>query len=163
MRMTAQDEMVEARLLGFPVPLYARGAARHADLLREFALIATSGADEQDSVPDRLLQLITELRASYGTFAGPALDRVHEAMERGEERVDVTYVLPPAAREAAVELLRMLDEADAYCRSGDLLTLAPDEELVRFRHWYLGELIRQLGGGEAIPWDRFADDPVVLA
>jgi hypothetical protein len=46
----------------------------------------------------------------------------------------------------------MLDETDAFCRDGTLLTLAPAEDVVAFRRWYLTQVIEQLEGRPAQPW-----------
>jgi hypothetical protein len=62
------------------------------------------------------------------------------------------YRVPLAAGEACVELNAMLDEADEFCREGDLLTLATPADQVAFRRWFLGEFVEQLGGGAPTPW-----------
>jgi hypothetical protein len=50
----------------------------------------------------------------------------------------------------------MLDEADEYCRSGQhLLTLAADDEIVRFRHWYLEQFIAQIAGEQPVAWPDY--------
>ncbi|MDX6219829.1 MAG: hypothetical protein QOJ48_1510, partial [Frankiales bacterium] len=36
-----------------------------------------------------------------------------------------------------------------------LLTLAADEEIVRFRHWYLVQFIDQIAGGEPTAWPQY--------
>jgi hypothetical protein len=46
----------------------------------------------------------------------------------------------------------MLDETDEFCREGALLTLAPPEDVVAFRRWYLAELVEQVAGRPAQPW-----------
>jgi hypothetical protein len=46
----------------------------------------------------------------------------------------------------------MLEEADEYCRSDQLLTLATPPTLVAFRRWYLGEFIAQIDGRPPQPW-----------
>jgi len=51
----------------------------------------------------------------------------------------------------------MLDEADDYCRRGDhLLTLATPAEELRFRRWFVGEFVEQLGGAAPTPWPAYA-------
>lgn len=46
----------------------------------------------------------------------------------------------------------MLDETDDFCRDGSLLTLAPEEDVVAFRRWYVGQLMAQVRVGSASPW-----------
>ena len=70
---------------------------------------------------------------------------------------ELAYHLPPAARQACVELTRMLDEADDYCRDGEhLLTLATPDDVRLFRDWYLGEMVRQLDGAPPESWPDYA-------
>jgi hypothetical protein len=66
--------------------------------------------------------------------------------------VTLVYRVPPEIRDAVIALAGMLAEADEYCRQGDLLTLAPPPEAVRFRDWYLSEFVRQCDGLPAKPW-----------
>ena len=63
------------------------------------------------------------------------------------------FALPEAAGPACVELGKMLDEADDYCRAGHhLLTLATPDEIRIFRDWYLGQVREQLAGAPPEPW-----------
>lgn len=66
--------------------------------------------------------------------------------------MDLTLLVPAAARGAAVELMGLLEEADDYCRRGELLTLATSPELVAFRNWYLGQVVEQIDGRPPTPW-----------
>jgi hypothetical protein len=60
--------------------------------------------------------------------------------------------VPASAGSAATALGEMLDEADEFCRAGDLLTLAAPDDSVEFRRWYLGEIVGQLAGRAPTPW-----------
>ena len=51
-----------------------------------------------------------------------------------------------------MELTGLLEEADDYCRRGELLTLATPPELVAFRNWYLGQVVEQIDGRPPTPW-----------
>ena len=46
----------------------------------------------------------------------------------------------------------MLDETDEFCRDGTLLTLQADDDVVAFRRWYLREVVDQIAGRPARPW-----------
>ena len=46
----------------------------------------------------------------------------------------------------------LFDEADEFCRRGDLLTLAESSEVHAFRTWYIEEYVRQLDGGPPTSW-----------
>ena len=165
--MTAQaagrDELREVRILGFPLDVYQRTAEAFEGLRREFALVALR-TPEALEVPARLLQLIEALTDEFeGASSEP--DRLRdEAISRGEHVVDeLVHHLPPAAEAACVALNGMLDEADEFCRQGEiLLSLASPPEAVVFRRWYLGEMTAQLHGEPPIPWSE-VDQEAVLA
>lgn len=148
--------MVEVRLLGLPVALWARTQQHTDELLREFVLIAVQLHDEADTaapLPVRLTQVVEELSATYGAFSTAQVDRLFRAAAAGEDALDLTYLVPAAAADAARHLADLLNEADEYCRSGQhLLTLETPAELIRFREWYLEEFRRQIGGARPTPW-----------
>ena len=146
------DELVEVRLLGLPLEIWQRSQEHVDGLLREFALIVQD-AEARAATPGRLLALVQELNAGYGEFSAEQRLAMEAAFERGEAAIDVTYRVPPAAAGAAQALGDILEEADEYCRRGDhLLTLATPPEGVRFRRWFVGEFVGQLGGARPRPW-----------
>lgn len=159
--MTAGDldpvelELVDVILLNFPLEVYLQ-AQEHADgLLREFTLIAQDRASgNAHTVPARLLAIVDELSAQFaGVSSGPEAER-DAAIDRGEHSIDLHYRVPHTAADASRHLLSILDEADAYCRSGDhLLSLATPPQELAFRRWFLGEFIDQLAGVDPYPWD----------
>ncbi len=149
-------ELVEVRLLRFPLALWQRSQEHVDELLREFALIA-QGEDEHSSVPRRLLNLVAELSATYaGLSVGTEQER-DEAIERGEAEIDLLYRTPREAAGAVQHLGDMLDQADAYCRQGShLLTLQTPPDQLRFRQWFLAEFLRQFDGAPPVPWPEYA-------
>ena len=141
-------------LLEFPLPLFLRAQEHQADLMREFAYVAEP--HDSDDVPDRLVLISAWLQERFGAFTA-APDAVRDAaLARGDATVDLEFNVPHEAAAAAASLSKLLDEADNYCRRGDLLTLATPPDLVAFRHWYLGEFPAQISGGSATPWSRVA-------
>ena len=132
-----------------PLAVMQRSSEHSDELLREFALIREEGSDH---VPARLLALVEELRARFGSFSEGALQAMQDAVERGDETIDLHYEVPPAVGAAARQLGDLLEEADEFCRAGDLLTLATHPEGVAFRRWYLGEFQRQIDGQPPRPW-----------
>ncbi|MGH9153237.1 MAG: hypothetical protein ACRD03_12755 [Acidimicrobiales bacterium] len=158
-------ELRQVRLIRFPLDVHGRATEAFEGLRREFQLIAmrTAGAGE---VPDRLLRLVDALGVRYRGFASEA-DRARDAAaERGDKEVDeLVYRVPAEVGEACVDLSRMIDEADEFCRRGELLlTLASPAEAVAFRRWYLGEFTAQIAGEPPLPWpdadrDALAGDP----
>lgn len=149
----ADTELVEVHLLGLPLALLARAVEHSDELTREFSHVAEA---DSDSVPARLTALSQQLQGRYGAFTVPVQERIDAATARGDEAVDVTFRVPPSAADAASQLWALLDEADAYCRAGDLLTLAPPPEVLMLRRWYLSQFIDQIRGSEPVSFADFA-------
>ena len=146
------DGLVEVRLLRLPLEIWQRTQEHVDGLLREFALIIQD-AEARSAAPGRLLALVQELNAGYGSFSEEQRREMEAALERGEAEIDMSYEVPPGAAGAARQLGDMLDEADEYCRRGDhLLTLATPPEELRFRRWFISEFVDQLGGAPPTPW-----------
>lgn len=150
--------LVHVELRRIPLPLYARARQHSEELQREFALIRLSQDDNVDSVPNRLLELIDALSGRFGAFAEPSHADLDDALRRGETHADVVFSVPEEAAPAAEALGRLLDEADDFCRHGDLLTLGAPEQVVAFRRWFLGEFVRQIPGEPPKPWPEADDD-----
>jgi anti-sigma B factor antagonist len=146
------DDLIEVTILGLPVSLHRRTAAHMDDLQREFELILRSEKADAD-VPERLHALIAELEDRFGGVSEQPSEQIAAAGARGDERVDLVFVVPREVAEASKRLLDLLEEADRYCAStGHLLTLATPPESVAYRRWLLGEFIRQASGERARPW-----------
>lgn len=144
------EELVEVHILGFPLPLFERSRRHMEELTREFEFIAESGGDHP--TPARLLDLVERVGLRFAGLNDVAEARVDAALARGDESLDVTYRVPYAASAACTELDAMLDEADEFCRHGELLTLATPPEQVAFRRWFLNEFVRQLAGEAPTRW-----------
>ena len=156
MTMMEDTRLVTVRLIGLPLDVHARAEEHNEDLMREFAHIAHSTPDVTERIPNRLLALVARLRAEYDPVTAPVRDAMEAARAQGQTSVDLTYHVPPAASRAADELSELLDEADEFCRSGDLLTLATPPDLLRYRRWFLGEFRRQIAGEPPTAWDDTA-------
>jgi hypothetical protein len=159
--MSVTSELVEVHLLALPVQLAARSQQHFEELMREFVLVAAGheqGHSEHE-VPGRLMDLVQTLVQQYGAVAGPAEERLADAIDRGDQVID-DHVLevPATAGPAARALGDLIEEADEYCRRGHhLLTLATPADCVAYRRWYLGQVITQLQGADPTPWsDRDA-------
>lgn len=152
----AQPELHDIQLVDLPLDVLARSQEHNDGLTREFALIATSLAG--DSVPQRLQQLSDQLQTQYAMYTEETRQRIDAAILQGERELDVIYTVPGDVLGACFLLNDMLEEADDFCRKGDLLTLATPPDLVRFRRWFLGEFVRQISGDAPVPWRDYADD-----
>ena len=145
------EGLCEVRLVRFPLRVYARATEHYQELFREFALLAASTPEDSDEVPARLMRLIDALGRRYPPQTEHEAERA-AALERGELSGDFAIKVPPSAAEASQALEDLLDEADDFCRRGDLLTLAAPAEAADFRRWYLREVIRQIAGDPPTPW-----------
>lgn len=146
----------DVHLLGMPVRILASARERHDELIREFALLAMS-EEREASAPRRLVELTETLGRRYGAARNRPDAVVDAALEAGQDTVDVTYTVTPDVVEAADLLESLMAEADEFCRSEDLLTLARTDLQRRFASWYLDEFRRQLAGAEPVRWDGPVD------
>ena len=141
-------------ILQAPVRVWDRAGTHTAELMREFALLKIgTEAGTTRQVPERMLDLVADLRARYaGTSAAQAIE-LENAVEAGERTHDFTYQVPDGIAEACERLRDLLDEADEYCAQGTaLMTLVAPLDQRAFRTWYLEEFIRQSVGGPPRPW-----------
>ncbi|MCU1674262.1 MAG: ATP-binding region ATPase domain protein [Frankiales bacterium] len=146
----------DVRLLRVPVRVLADARERHDELMREFALLAMHRG-RADSAPARLVALTEVLGVKYGASRARPDAVVDAALAAGEDTVDLTYPATPDVVVAADLLERLMAEADEFCQSEDLLTLARTELQQRFASWYIDEFRRQLAGEEPLPWDGPVD------
>ncbi len=147
-------ELVAVRVLGVPLALLERARQHQESLEREFQVIALASPAESEHVTARLLALVQDLADQFGTFSH-VQTAIDEAVARGDSTIDLEYEVPAAAGQAAIRLGALLDEADAFCRDGDLLTLATPDDCVELRRWFLGEFVAQIGGADPTSWDRW--------
>jgi hypothetical protein len=142
------------KLLGVPVDLYLEASRHMGEIVREFALISfgeRSGVNER--VPAGLLALVDDLRKRYASDAGAIRSRIEEAATAGEDAVDLEIPGDETAAEMTERITELLDAADDFCRSGDLLTLAAPPQVVAWRHWWRDQVVSQIhDGAEPRPW-----------
>jgi hypothetical protein len=145
------------RMIGFPCELYVRSRRRNEALLREFAFLMQSDADTDTDAdtPSRLVTIGREIENRFYGLNSTLEDEVEAALARGEDSIDLEVTVLSIAREAAETLGELFDEADAYCRRGDLLTLEEPPELRAFRQWYLEQCVRQLDGEAPSSWPEW--------
>lgn len=150
--------LVEVHMLQLPVRLWGRSQEQHDAIMREFALMSVPAEEGEKArhVPSRLIQLIDSLTADFEGVSSAQEQELYAALEAGTESLDQVYRVPKEAAAASKVLGEMLDETDEYCRQGQhLLTLAADEELVRFRWWYLDQFIDQIDGKPPVAWPDY--------
>ncbi len=148
---TEGSRAVEVVLVAYPLLLAERAAAQYAEALREMALLVANGTAPVGSFPRRVTTLVgdlTELRELTTRFDSEKA----AALARGESVRDLSLAATPRLVEMSRQLDQLLDGVDDYCRREQLLTLAPDPDLVDFRRWYVEQLVAQSGGKPPAPW-----------
>lgn len=144
-------EVRDVRLERIPVPLWNQTRTWFLGLLREFDVLASS--EPASATPTQLLEFVADAREKFSRFTQTDVV-LEEALARGDTHLDLDLRLPESAAPTARELRSLIDRAEEYCRSGEMLTLMPTAEMRRFTHWYLDEVVDQLEGGEPTPWDE---------
>lgn len=151
---------VPVHIVGAPVALMQEVRLHLEALTREFQLIEFAEHDAT-SAPARLLDLTTRMRREYDRFdfATSRAD-ITAALDGGTDTIDLVLVVPPDAATAARLFISTLDETDEWCERGELLTLASPPEHRAFRHWFFGEIERQVSGEPPRTWaDHDKDVP----
>ena len=156
--MSDTPELVEVRLLSVPIPLRERSTEHGEELLREMTLISQQlTAGDGPDLPVRLIQLVGDVRATFGVFTEGADAELDAAAEKGLLVVDeIVYRVPVSTGAYCTHLLDIIDETDRFCRAGEhLLTLASPPDVRAYQDWILGEFVRQTAGLPPIPWPAF--------
>jgi GAF domain-containing protein/anti-sigma regulatory factor (Ser/Thr protein kinase) len=151
-----REETFAIHLGDVPTDLLLSAKAHVDNLVREFTLTTASdaAADPDDEQAARLAQLVESVVHNFELARQAIKRQALAAAARGDERTDLTLVLPLSAADAGEEYLAALDEADSYSRAARLLTLETPPAHRVFRHWYVESLVEQLrhrARGETAP------------
>jgi hypothetical protein len=145
----AGAQTVDALLLDLPAALWATSAAHTQRLLE---LDAAEG-----SAVAALQRLVTRLQVDYGDLTAPAEAELAAAAGRTSHApVDVAYPLPRSARDDVQAFIDALDAADDECRASGDADCLPPEGVSEFRHWFFGEMVRQIDGAFPTSWPEFS-------
>ncbi|HSL56213.1 MAG TPA: ATP-binding protein [Acidimicrobiales bacterium] len=121
---------------------------RHLDaLVGALRLAALKGDPGSGALADELDGHRSRHVAERNTALGEALRRVHE----GGDRLDVTLRFVDDPGRAAPEFAAAVDAAEAWCEATGAPELVADEELARYRRWYLTEIVSQTDGRDPRP------------
>ena len=145
-------DLVQIVAGGIPVSAFHRASEQYDALFREFRLIVERDPRSTQALPARLLALIDELGTRFAGFSRGADAQWRQALERGEPTVDLEFTLPREVGPACERYDRLLDEADGYCRTAELITLPASAESVALRKWFLLEFPAQVAGRPPTPW-----------
>ncbi len=148
--------LVSIRLIGIPVSLLQKASEQYEALFRELRLMKERGLSTPGAsgLPERLSVLVSEIGTRFGRL-GPGMDEMWQtAVDNNVDRFDWTLELPQAAVVACEFYDAMLDEADEFGLSAQLLTLPASPTSVAVRRWFLSEIIGQLHGKAPVAWSE---------
>jgi anti-sigma regulatory factor (Ser/Thr protein kinase) len=151
-----EADLLPMALFGIPVATMTRVQAFYDELFREFRLVLEKmdPAAPGDTIHRRLLALVDEVGTRFGGFTTGAEEEWRRALEEGKSTADLHFSLPADIGPLCARYDRLLDEADAFCRAGTLMTLAASREALAVRKWILDEFVRQSEGDPAVPWEE---------
>lgn len=147
--VSPSGSLLQVRLLGMPVQVFASFRAWYAEVRRELRLLAFAYPDDfpvAAEVADLALQVEHERRQAEG------IERLDEAIRAGLASVDLDYRVPATAPETMARVGEAVRRADRFCREHRLLTVPATEQQLTMIDWYLGEFVRQGAGLEPIPY-----------
>jgi anti-sigma regulatory factor (Ser/Thr protein kinase) len=139
------------RFVGVPVDGYLELQAHNDALFRELELISIElERDDGAQVAAPLADLVDQL---YRRFRGQRDSHrdVVAAQARGDATVELHATATPAAASAARGYLALLEQADALCRDGTLLTPEPPASVKSLRRWFVEEMAAQVEGAAPTP------------
>lgn len=143
---------VEVHLLGIDVPLYSSLKRQYRELRRELRLLSLSHQSDYPLAGD-----LTSMFANFERqFPDTFRQQIAEAEQRGLDRVDVSFPMVRESGPIFVTMTEMFDVADAFCRAERLLSIARTPRQRALHTWLLSELVQQLDGAAAQPWDGSA-------
>ena len=149
-----QETMRRVVLVDFPVKVARRAYVHREAMLREFAIIAIGGGEQAD-IPKRLIEIATVLDERYSGLNPEADVVLDDAVAGNFDHVNLELQVPRRLKQDTLDIAPLLVEVDTYCRGGDLLTLAPSEEIRAFWIWFLLEFVRQADGERPLSWREF--------
>ena len=141
-----------------PTDLLIEAKAHMDNVVRELSLAEAEATPRSD---EKFGALIRTLVHSFGDARDAIKRQAIAASRRGDQRTNLTLLLPLSAADAGQAYLAALDDVDTYSRAARLLTLEtpPDHKL--FRRWYVEAVVTQLrnlaAGREPEPVPPFTD------
>jgi GAF domain-containing protein/anti-sigma regulatory factor (Ser/Thr protein kinase) len=141
-------------LLGIPVALVQKASEEYEGVFRELRLMKEHAQDGGHAAPltDRLALAVSDIEPHFHGLSPGLDDRWQEVVDHGTETYDWHLSLPVSALSEFEFSNTMLDEADAFGHTAQLLSLPASPVSIAVRRWFLGELIGQLRGKAPVPW-----------
>ncbi|HUH07109.1 MAG TPA: SpoIIE family protein phosphatase [Egibacteraceae bacterium] len=141
-----RDDRQTIVYLQVPVAGYLELMERNDSVLREIELLGIRAREgEPSSVPEHLLVAVMRAVGGFRSQRDGFREAVQEAAARGETQIDLEGAHAPDAGEGVLGYVRMLEEADEYCREQGLCGSAPKRVTI-LRRWFAEETVAQLEG-----------------
>lgn len=148
-------QTVRIELRNFPARLFRRLRIHQFELARELRLLATADP-ERYPVAARITEMAGPVDADRRATSGVRV--LDEAIERGEEHIDLVYDVPAGAPARMQRLHDLIREAYDAFGAERLLTVVPPPELLALQEWYFGQFAAQGRGEPPVPWDDALSD-----
>lgn len=142
----------EIRLIDYPVLVAVEQQQQTAEMMREFQLILLG--ETETHVLHEVVEFAATMWADWGeVLTGPReeLERAHAA---GEPYTELRYPVREDSRDSILRYARLMERADDFCRSGELISLAATPDVYALRRWLVEEFVRQHDGEAPRPWPR---------
>lgn len=140
------DPLPNVELPGVPAKLFIESQNHQHDLLRELALmdIGNRWSLTERELPHRVARLIGEILTDYADVRTVTRTQALDALGRGEETVTLRVPAKAGIVDALHRWLDLVEQADAFCAQGLLLTLPAPDDVRALRRWYVEVIDRQL-------------------
>ena len=142
----------EIRLIDYPVLLAAEQQQQTAEMMREFQLIILG--EPETHVLNEVVEFATTMWADWGAALTGPREELERAIAAGEPYTELRYPVRPDSRASILRYARLMERADDYCRSGELISLAATPDVHALRRWLVEEFVRQHDGEPPRPWPR---------
>lgn len=143
--MSDPAEPRSLRFLGVPVKLYLSLQEHNDAMLRELAFLT---ADRRTPETARLAELLRAIVRAEHTAVAESRSRLRtqvlEALERGDEIIDLEDDASLYAVSTSFDYVDLLDGVDALCREGKLVLVASSPDVQRLRRWFATEVRDQV-------------------
>lgn len=141
-------------LRDYPLRLWAEQEEYTQDLLREFSLLLLGEQSGllREQAPGRLVALANAFQSRFGPLLQSISAERQAAYDAGRDRIDSELPLVEGLPALLEQVRQVLQDADAFCRQGELLLLPRPPHLVALSDWVRCELLAQYDGAAPTPW-----------
>jgi hypothetical protein len=147
----------EIRLIDYPVLLAVKQQQQTAEMMREFQLIILG--EPETHVLHEVVEFAATMWADWGEALTGPREELERAVASGQPYTELRYPVLPDSRANILRYARLMERAEDYCRSGELISLAASPDVYALRRWLVEEFVRQHDGEPPRPWPRPDTDP----